>query len=556
MSAAVLLATLLTAPAVSASSSAPSAAAAVSTSATSAYLEGIDVSHWQGAISWTKVATVKSFAIIKATESTDIVDSTYATNRAGAQAAGLWTGAYHFARPNATAGDAVAEADHFAAVVKLGAGDILPALDIEVTGGLTPASLTTWVTTWLNEAAARLGVKPMIYTSPSFWKNALADTRSLADAGYKTLWIAHWGVSAPTVPAQNWGGRGWTFWQYDNCGSVPGISGCVDLDRYNGTDLRAQAFSIFSLRPNAAQVKQGQSGTSTVAIVRTNFGSAVTLGASGLPAGASATFDPSPTTVSTSSMQIALPPTTPVGTYRLTITGTGGDITAQAATSLVVQDGLPPTVAAPTSSLVAGTTLGMGSVPVRAAWAASDPSGISSTGLQRQISGGPWQNIALPSVAARAAMVSVPKSSSFGVRARASDGLANTSAWIPGPTASAAVTEQSATGVGYSGTWQTSSRSWFSGGSLRYSTKSGSSVSFTFTGSSAAWASLLSASGGSAWVYVDGRFDRSVKLASSTYRSRFLVWARSWPTSGTHTIKIVVANGRVDVDAFIRLRPS
>jgi len=36
----------------------------------------------------------------------------------------------------------------------------------------------------------------------------------LADAGYKTLWIAHWGVTSPTIPANNWGGHGWTFWQF------------------------------------------------------------------------------------------------------------------------------------------------------------------------------------------------------------------------------------------------------------------------------------------------------------------------------------------------------
>ena len=77
----------------------------------------------------------------------------------------------------------------------------------------------------------------MIYTSPSFWETYMGDTRWFADNGYPLLWVAHWGVSSPRVPAQSWGGRNWTFWQYTNCGSVPGISGCVDLDRFNGTSL-------------------------------------------------------------------------------------------------------------------------------------------------------------------------------------------------------------------------------------------------------------------------------------------------------------------------------
>src|SRR5436305_2689585 len=229
--------------------------------------------------------------MIKATESTTYVDPLSATNRAGAQAAGIWTGAYHFARPDAPAGDALAEADHFAASISLGRGDLIPALDLEQTGGLSVTALQTWVSTWLGEVTRKIGIRPMIYTSPYFWKTYMGDSRTLADAGYKTLWVAHWGVATPTVPASNWGGRGWTFWQYSDCGNVPGISGCVDLDRYNGTDLLPQAYSIFSLSAAASgQVKQGQTAaTATVGIARTNFPSEVSLDVAGLPAGSAAT---------------------------------------------------------------------------------------------------------------------------------------------------------------------------------------------------------------------------------------------------------------------------
>ena len=62
--------------------------------------EGVDISHWQGAIDWTKVAAAgKKFAYMKASESTDFVDPNYTTNRAQARAAGLLVGAYHFAQP-------------------------------------------------------------------------------------------------------------------------------------------------------------------------------------------------------------------------------------------------------------------------------------------------------------------------------------------------------------------------------------------------------------------------------------------------------------------------
>ena len=108
--------------------------------------EGIDVSHWQGTIDWTQVAAAgKQFAYIKASESTDFVDPLYVQNRAQARAAGLYVGAYHFAQPSTTAGDAVAEADHFIDVAAPTKGDLLPVLDLERSGGLSSGALTAWV---------------------------------------------------------------------------------------------------------------------------------------------------------------------------------------------------------------------------------------------------------------------------------------------------------------------------------------------------------------------------------------------------------------------------
>ena len=66
----------------------------------------------------------------------------------------------------------------------------------------------------------------------------MANSTWFAQNGYSVLWIAHWTTaSSPSTPAENWGGKGWTFWQYTSDGTVPGISGRVDLDRYKGTDF-------------------------------------------------------------------------------------------------------------------------------------------------------------------------------------------------------------------------------------------------------------------------------------------------------------------------------
>ncbi len=197
---------------------------------TTGYREGIDVSHWQGTISWAQVAAAgKSFAIAKATEGIGYKDSQYNRNKAGAMANGIKFGAYHFARPE---NDPVREADWFVANADYERGMLIPTLDLERTGGRGPAALTSWTRAWLERVEDRLGVKAMIYMSPSFWRENLNNTRWFADNGYDVLWIAHWGVTNPSPPADDWGGHGWTFHQYTSDGRVPGISGRVDLNRY------------------------------------------------------------------------------------------------------------------------------------------------------------------------------------------------------------------------------------------------------------------------------------------------------------------------------------
>ena len=205
------------------------------------YLDGIDVSYHQGMINWTQVAAAgKQFAFVRATAGTLTQDSRYATYRSGARAAGLAVGSYHFANPDTAPNDAANEANWFLQNATIASGDLIPVLDLEVSNGLSPAALTTWAQTWLQQVSASTGVRPVIYTTPNFWSNSMANTDWFARNGYSVLWIAHWtSASQPTVPAGNWGGSGWTFWQHSSTGTVPGISGPVDLDRFDGTSLPA-----------------------------------------------------------------------------------------------------------------------------------------------------------------------------------------------------------------------------------------------------------------------------------------------------------------------------
>jgi lysozyme len=205
--------------------------------ASSRYVYGIDISHWQGSINWRAVGrTSVGFVIAKATQGRYSNDSKYTANRRGAKSQGIKFGAYHYAEPDRSYHDAIREADHFVRVAGLRHGDLIPVLDLESPGHMTRSQRIAWVKTWVKRVYARTGHKPMIYVQGWFWRYYMSNTTWFANNGYR-LWSPGWGLSSPNEPASNWGGRGWSFWQYSGCGHVSGIRGCVDLDRANGRRL-------------------------------------------------------------------------------------------------------------------------------------------------------------------------------------------------------------------------------------------------------------------------------------------------------------------------------
>ena len=362
-------------------------------------LPGLDVSRWQTTINWPQVAASgERFVVMKATEGTEYVDPMYATNRAGAMGAGIPMAAYHFASPDASPNEAVIEADHYVAVAGLTAGNLLPALDLEQTGGLSVPALQVWVRSWLDEVTAQLGIAPMIYVSPSFWMTSMGNDTSIPQAGYKVLWIANWAVSSPTVPAANWSGYGWTFWQYTNCGTVAGITtGCVDLDWFNGTDLTPVTYNPnFGLvaAPTGQSVTRGASTSFAITVNRSEFVPPVTLSVtSPVPDGTTYSFSPNPVTGSTSTLTITtsnVPTVTPTGISMPTISGIGGGLSRTTVANLTVLAALPdpPTGAAATaldaSALVSWTPPandGGGAITSYTATAAPGGQTCSATGL-------------------------------------------------------------------------------------------------------------------------------------------------------------------------------
>jgi GH25 family lysozyme M1 (1,4-beta-N-acetylmuramidase)/5-hydroxyisourate hydrolase-like protein (transthyretin family) len=216
---------------------------------------GIDVSRYQSSstttscsgpvqVDWRRVrAAGRTFAFVKATGSrtsgTITQDPCFARNWAGAGSAGLFRGAYHYAVPSRRVGSAAADARFFVAATgrMQEPGDLPPVLDLEATGGLSPAEVRTWAAGWLDTVRSLTGRQPILYTGPSFWRTAVAGGPSFA--GYP-LWLAHYTRSSPSVPSP-W--PTWTFWQSSASGRVDGVSGPVDVDSFNGSaaELRALA---------------------------------------------------------------------------------------------------------------------------------------------------------------------------------------------------------------------------------------------------------------------------------------------------------------------------
>ena len=122
--------------------------------------------------------------------------------------------------------------------------------------------------------------------------------------------------------------------------------------RSDVTALIAAAQPGFSIAasPSSATVPPGGSADYSVAVSRTGgFSDPVTLSASGLPAGATATFTPNPADSST--LTVATNSATPPGTYPLTITGTAAGTTHSTSSTLVVSQ--PAPAPAPDFSLAA-----------------------------------------------------------------------------------------------------------------------------------------------------------------------------------------------------------
>jgi subtilase family serine protease len=139
-----------------------------------------------------------------------------------------------------------------------------------------------------------------------------------------------------------------------------------------------------SASPSSLTVTQGSSGTSTISVTDVGgFSGSVTLAASGLPSGVTATFGTNPTT-GTSVLTLTASATATTGTSTVTITGTSGSLTATTSISLTVSSTTSPAFsvsASPTSVTVTQGASGTSTITVASTGGFDSATTLSASGL-------------------------------------------------------------------------------------------------------------------------------------------------------------------------------
>ena len=200
---------------------------------------GIDVSKHNGSIDWEQVKKSGiQFAIIRAGnrgygEAGNMVEDPYfVQNMNGAIANGIKVGVYYYSQA-ITVEEAIQEAEATLRMIQDNgfAGKLsLPiVIDTEAAGGradsMTKEQRTTVVKAFC-ERIKQAGYTPMVYANKSWLKNNLI----MSELEQYEVWVAHYvKTDDPINNPTDYDGR-FEIWQYTSEGSVPGISGNVDID--------------------------------------------------------------------------------------------------------------------------------------------------------------------------------------------------------------------------------------------------------------------------------------------------------------------------------------
>ena len=269
-------------------------------------IHGADVSRWQHPndkqIDFVKMYEAgMRFVFIKASdtrESADLLAVKYAAmDHHAAQAAGIYTGFYHYAvlpdvtDPEDIKKDALAQAQkvvwRLASMGGYSDRDLPYALDLEnkcvrysSSGACqkyaTRSAVTLWATTFLASLKEKTGRTPILYSYANFLESSMTRTPELAQY---PLWLAQYAID-PANPinqpglknggcyVHSWTGANcdsqWTVWQYSSCGIAPkyGVPGNrLDLNVFRGTPSSFLALAKGSWTPSLVDLMPQQEPT-------------------------------------------------------------------------------------------------------------------------------------------------------------------------------------------------------------------------------------------------------------------------------------------------------
>jgi GH25 family lysozyme M1 (1,4-beta-N-acetylmuramidase) len=236
-------------------------------------IKGIDIYNRTGRPDFQRVkAAGIGYVILKATEGVNYTDASFAVNVEAAKAAGLPVGAYHFLR--ATPIDRQAH-DFLAAIQGHGPYCCL-AIDVEnpckngktipEISNLGKTGITSRVITIYKAVRAAGYTCPVYLYSSASWLRNLIDVTACRKAGL-LIWGAAYSNATPDNTDRS---ILYDMWQWSSNGSIPGITGNVDMDVcYRGIGIPNYtcdtAGTVEIVRGKAYQVEIACKGTPEVA---------------------------------------------------------------------------------------------------------------------------------------------------------------------------------------------------------------------------------------------------------------------------------------------------
>lgn len=209
-------------------------------------IRGVDVSTYQGEIEWDVLSAQGiSFAFIKATEGSSLVDPHFSFNYAEAQKYDIAVGAYHFFSYDSPA---ETQAQNFIDAVEPFEGMLPPVIDLEFYADheKDPPS-REYVDVQLGIILKKLEeyykLKPIIYATEKSYKLYLSGAYEEYDIWIRDVYFN------PKLSD----GRKWTFWQYTNRERLDGYNGrerYIDVNVFNGSADEFAAYPRYIFESN------------------------------------------------------------------------------------------------------------------------------------------------------------------------------------------------------------------------------------------------------------------------------------------------------------------